>query len=230
MNKLFPRMNKLFPRMKHKRPQTTTNPLIGTFISLFVVHSKIREDVLVAESMQHLVDDPDEAITPIAIAGEEDEIISLTIPALYSFIAGSFGTMMNILLKAVGEFTQPLFTEDDDGMAAATWNSVHPYWHIGAVAFLAVAMISYMNQGLARYKATVFLPMYNTIYIMLSSIYGAIFFREFEGYGTTQWVIFPLGVIATVGGIAIMSMSGAKVCVLCFVFCVWLCKNTYIYS
>ena len=127
-------------------------------------------------------------------------------PALYGFVAGGMGALMNILLKATGEFGQAVI----EGTAHATWTTIHPYYHIVLVVLLALAMISYINQGLAQFNAVVYLPLYNCIYILLSSSFGALFFREFDDYNTLSWIMFPTGIVITIGGIALMSATGAK--------------------
>ncbi len=78
------------------------------------------------------------------------------LPALFGFVAGGLGAIMNILLKASGAFTEALIVGRDYG----TWKTVHPYYHIVLVVLLASAMISYINLGLERYDAVVFLPLY----------------------------------------------------------------------
>jgi hypothetical protein len=65
----------------------------------------------------------------------------------------------------------------------------------------------HINQGLRRYNAVLFIPLYNCFYIILSSTLGAITYKEFSSYTLAQWICFPLGIMMTVVGIFIMSLK-----------------------
>jgi hypothetical protein len=129
-------------------------------------------------------------------------------PVLYAYIAGALGALLNIMLKVVGEFTQGALS--GDVQASEGWSSIHPYYHLFAVILMAVGMISFINQGLERFPAVTFLPLYNCLFIILSTLFGALFFREFDTFGPTAVALFTLGVIITVSGIALISCSGGE--------------------
>jgi len=126
-------------------------------------------------------------------------------PAVFAFIAGGLGAILNIMLKVVGEFTQGALS--GEGEAQAAWDSIHPYYHLLVVFFLAFGMISFINQGLERFNASSYLNLYNCLFIILCTLLGALFFREFDTFGTKALIMFPLGIIVTLVGISIISWA-----------------------
>ena len=126
-------------------------------------------------------------------------------PVAYAFIAGFMGAILNIMLKIVGTFTQGALAGDPESVAI--WSTIHPYYTILAVAVLAVGQISFINQGLERFPAAVFLPTYNCIFTTAATLAGADFFEEFASFGTRAYVMFVLGISTTIGGIALISCS-----------------------
>jgi len=126
-------------------------------------------------------------------------------PALFAFVAGGLGALLNIMLKVVGEFTQGALS--GESQASAAWGSIHPYYHLFVVLLMAVGMISFINQGLERFPAVSFLPLYNCLFIVLSTLLGALFFREFDTFGTRAIILFPLGISITVLGISLISCA-----------------------
>lgn len=126
-------------------------------------------------------------------------------PALFAFVAGGLGAILNIMLKVVGEFTQGALSGDPQAMAA--WGSVHPYYHLLVVLLMAVGMISFINQGLERFPAVSFLPLYNCLFIVMCTLLGALFFREFDDFSARAIIMFPLGICITIFGISLISCS-----------------------
>jgi hypothetical protein len=126
-------------------------------------------------------------------------------PALFAFVAGGLGAILNIMLKVVGEFTQGALSGQEQ--AEAAWSSVHPYYHLLVVFFLAFGMISFINQGLERFPAVSFLPLYNCLFIVLCTLLGALFFREFDDFSVKASIMFPLGIIITILGISLISCN-----------------------
>lgn len=59
-------------------------------------------------------------------------------------------------------------------------------------------MISFINQGLERFNAVSFLPLYNCLFIILATLLGALFFREFDSFKLQAMIMFPLGIVTAV--------------------------------
>jgi len=129
-------------------------------------------------------------------------------PVAYAFIAGFMGAILNIMLKIVGEFTQEALAGEPE--AVSVWGTIHPYYHILALIVLAVGQISFINQGLERFPAALFLPTYNCIFTTAATLAGADFFEEFAGFGVKAYIMFVLGICTTIGGIAMISCTGGE--------------------
>ena len=69
------------------------------------------------------------------------------------------------------------------------------------IAF-AIAQLSYLNRGLAVYNAIKFLPIYNTLLLMVGVTCGAIYFQEYEAFHP---IWFPIGVFFEMCGILALS-------------------------
>ncbi|KAH9254081.1 hypothetical protein BASA81_007956 [Batrachochytrium salamandrivorans] len=130
-------------------------------------------------------------------------------PALFAFTAGGLGAVLNVLLKVVGEFSQGALSGWDPS-AQDVWSTVHPYYNIVFIALMAVGMISFINQGLERFPAVSFLPLYNCLFIVLSTLLGALFFKEFDDFSVKASIMFPLGICVTIVGISMLSMGMAN--------------------
>jgi hypothetical protein len=124
-------------------------------------------------------------------------------PLLYAFCAGGFGGVGNMFLKAGGELAAGAFTADSNSVGA--WSTPHPYYNLVLALVFCVLQLANINQGLRRYSAIMFLPMYNTCFVLLAGYTGALMYREFAKYSTLQWVLFPTGVSITLCGILIMT-------------------------
>lgn len=129
-------------------------------------------------------------------------------PALFAFTAGGLGAVLNVLLKVVGEFSQGALSGEPS--AQDVWSTPHPYYNIVFIALMAVGMISFINQGLERFPAVSFLPLYNCLFILLSTLLGALFFKEFDDFSVKASIMFPLGIFVTILGIAMLSMGTAN--------------------
>lgn len=132
--------------------------------------------------------------------------LNALIPVFYAFVAGGWGAIMNATLKAVGEIIQSA------GSAVINpWTTLIPYLQIIFCIFGAVLMISYINQGLGNFDAVVFLPLYNCLYIVLSSTYGGIFYIEFGGMTQLGLILFSIGIVTTFIGVGLLSLRGHKI-------------------
>jgi hypothetical protein len=74
---------------------------------------------------------------------------------------------------------------------------------------LAVAQISFINQGLALFDGTLFVPLYTALLIVCGVIFGSVYYMELECLGRLSWVMFPLGTVVTVSASLRLSALGA---------------------
>lgn len=128
-------------------------------------------------------------------------------PEFFAFTAGGFASLMQIAIKAMGELVTDLFDSAD----RSTWRTLWPYFHIVAIIFLAIGMISYINRGLQTYDAVLYTPLYFTNLIVLSSSLGLIFYKEYQDFDTWQMAIYPTGVVIVCTGILFMTLKGVNI-------------------
>ncbi|KAH9261381.1 hypothetical protein BASA81_000013 [Batrachochytrium salamandrivorans] len=149
-------------------------------------------------------------ISGVMVVRNPDRIKSpnlLTI--VIAFTAGGMGAVLNVFLKVVGEFLTGAIG-DDDMSAKLVWSTVHPYYSLLVIIIMAFGMISFISQGLEHSVAVLFLPVYNCLFIILSSVLGGLFFQEFDTLGSTGLILFPLGISVIVMGILVSVMGSAN--------------------
>jgi len=77
-----------------------------------------------------------------------------------------------------------------------------------ACAAPALAQLNYLNRGLQLYPQTVFIPVYNSLLVLLETTSGSIFYREYPAIlADVRWTsLFALGFGAVVVGIALFAL------------------------
>ena len=106
---------------------------------------------------------------------------------------------MSEMIKATVEGTADPFNE---GPMA--------FLFVALTVALAVAQISFINQGLALFDGTLFVPLYTALMIVCGVIYGSVYYDELECLDSLSWVTFPLGVVVVVTASLRLSAVGAK--------------------
>merc|ERR1711991_809984 len=66
-----------------------------------------------------------------------------------------------------------------------------------------------LNRSLARFDAMMFVPIYQSLLITLSTITGLIYFEDFNTMSFTNGFLFMLGVVLTLIGVGIISRRPA---------------------
>lgn len=125
---------------------------------------------------------------------------------LIAFTAGGMAALLNVFLKVLGEFTQAAIAGEE--AAIGVWSTIHPYYSLLLVILMAFGMISFISQGLEHSVAVLFLPVYNCLFIVLSSVMGGVFFQEFDHLSSLGVTLFPTGIVVIVVGI-MTSISGS---------------------
>ena len=150
---------------------------------------------------------------------EEKLWASAKIPIL-AYIPSSLGAVQIMVFKVVGELTKNTFTGYEesyvDTSSSSSTNSTNGinyktrmvktneflnpilYLYVFLVITLAVAQLSYLNRGLSKYNAIKFLPIYNTLLLMVGVTCGAIYFQEYDAFHP---VWFPIGCLLEMSGI-----------------------------
>jgi hypothetical protein len=120
-------------------------------------------------------------------------------PFYYGFVAGGFGALQTVFFKAVGV----LFKSSVVDKAGSPWGSPYPYIFGIITIVLAIAQLSYLNMGMARYDAVLVFPIYNAMFVLLSVLFGSLYYDEFSNFVTWQLVVFPVGITITLAGISL---------------------------
>ena len=131
-------------------------------------------------------------------------------PVFYAFVAAGFGCQQNVVFKVTGELTKDSVQGSGGGDEKGPWSYVFPYIHVVLIVFFASAQIMWINKGIHLFDAVLSLPLYNSFYIVLSGTWGFIYFDEMAKFDTFQWVMFPLGIAITIGGILLMTSKREK--------------------
>ena len=140
-----------------------------------------------------------------------------------AFIPAMLGSLQMMFFKVIGELTKNSMVgveEEEVKVINGTSTKViklilvnefltfEVYLFGIIVIFLAIFQIVYMNQGLKHYNAIKFLPVYNTLLLLSSSVVGSVYFKEYDFYHP---VAFPLGVFCISVGITLLSWKSEKI-------------------
>eukprot|EP00462_Mataza_sp_D1_P018082 CAMPEP_0175139372 /NCGR_PEP_ID=MMETSP0087-20121206/10863_1 /TAXON_ID=136419 /ORGANISM="Unknown Unknown, Strain D1" /LENGTH=332 /DNA_ID=CAMNT_0016422369 /DNA_START=369 /DNA_END=1364 /DNA_ORIENTATION=- len=128
-------------------------------------------------------------------------------PFYYAFVGGGLGALQNIFFKAVGTLLNSSAIDIQEDNEERPWSTVYPYLFIAICIILAVSQLSFLNKGMARYKAVLVFPLYNACYLTLSCFMGAAYYGEFKNFNTWQWVAFPVGIVITLVGVVLFIFS-----------------------
>jgi hypothetical protein len=130
-------------------------------------------------------------------------------PVLFATVAGAAGALSNVFFKALGEMAKGSLRAGDASDGA--WATIHPYYHLMLVVAFCTVQISFINQGLKRFTAVVYIPLYNCMFILLSGTMGAITYQEFNSFSTADFLVFFSGVVITVIGILVLAFFTPRI-------------------
>ena len=125
----------------------------------------------------------------------------------YAALAGIVGAQSVLLAKCVG--TLLVATVSGDSVLFFHWQS---YAIFLLLTLAVVVQIHYLNEGLRQFTSTYIIPVYQSFWILTSTVSGLVFFTEYRGVfdeaGTG--VGFPVGVLITVAGVYVLSQRGGE--------------------
>eukprot|EP00929_Paragymnodinium_shiwhaense_P007667 TRINITY_DN111575_c0_g1_i1.p1 TRINITY_DN111575_c0_g1~~TRINITY_DN111575_c0_g1_i1.p1 ORF type:complete len:373 (-),score=73.94 TRINITY_DN111575_c0_g1_i1:104-1222(-) len=113
---------------------------------------------------------------------------------LPAILAASTGCVANILLKALGEFVK----------AGISFPRCLLFLVVAIFPFAGL-QLNFVNRGLRLYMQTVFFPVYNALLVLANTVWGGIFYREYESiaHAGPRIVLFFLGVSCVMAGIVL---------------------------
>jgi len=126
----------------------------------------------------------------------------------YPIMAGVIGAQ-GVLIGNAGV---TCITEAYDGVGGP-WQG----WEIFLFIFFTVVCLSFvflqiafLNKGLERWDAMLEVPIMQSIWIVFCIIGGGVFFEEFKSFDLWQFFVFPLGVMITLSGVALLAYFRRK--------------------
>ncbi len=83
-------------------------------------------------------------------------------PVFFAYLCAMNGSLQNVVFKSVSELSNN----------SSSFSSYLIYICAVSAIFLAIMQLNWLNKGLAIFKGTVYLPIYNTAQILLSTAIG----------------------------------------------------------
>lgn len=123
---------------------------------------------------------------------------------MVSYVAGFLGGQQNLFLKGVGTFMGVAFS--GDGSVFADWLV---YVFIVGMVGLASTQLAFLNYGLAKFPALLFVPAYTILYIVSGTLVGLLFYQEYKLMSTVGWIMFSIGIVFI--GLAMVILSTKEV-------------------
>jgi magnesium transporter len=120
-------------------------------------------------------------------------------PVLYCMLAGLFGSQVLIFAKSVAELTRTSINGDQQFTQVLTY--VFIIGMLGSI-FIETHMLA---TALRFFDAMYVVPVFQCFFITLGAVAGGIYFNEFGRFDTQQSILFPLGVLITLSGVALLS-------------------------
>ncbi|KAF0688255.1 Aste57867_20125 [Aphanomyces stellatus] len=120
-------------------------------------------------------------------------------PLSYAGLAGTFGAQSVMFAKSTGELIKQSARGDNQFTKVLTYVII-----LGMV--LTISLQTHcLSLGLKYFDALYIVPVFQCFFISFSVIGGAVYFQEFKNFDTTQWIVFPVGVLITIAGVIVLS-------------------------
>jgi hypothetical protein len=88
------------------------------------------------------------------------------------------------------------------GLFFVYWQS---YFIITGMVASILLQIKWLNDGLMRFDSVSLIPIFQSFWILVSVMGGIVFFGEAIQFTVLQAIMFPLGVMITIGGVYMLS-------------------------
>lgn len=107
---------------------------------------------------------------------------------MVGYVAGFLGGQQNLFLKGVGVLLGAAFRGNHE-----IWKDWMLYLFVICMLVLAIVQLKFLNDGLARFEALLYVPAYTVIYIFSSTVVGLIFYQEYTLMSELGWAMFVVG-------------------------------------
>lgn len=126
-------------------------------------------------------------------------------PFTYCAISGAFGGQNILFGKMVAELLARTFSGDNQMKFFLTY--VFVICMLTSIFF----QLHFLAKALSSFDALYCVPVFQCFFIVFSTLAGAAYFSEFSRFNVTQSIIFPIGMILTLGGVYILSSRQMRV-------------------
>jgi len=137
------------------------------------------------------------------VAGAALPYAEYVLPATYATFSALFGTLSVVQAKILSE----LLTLQIEKGTPIFWgeNAWFTYVTLGAWLFLVGVWLFRMNEALSLYDPLFIIPLLQMNFILFAIVSGGIYFKEFNEFGTLNWLGFIAGVCLLFLGIYLLS-------------------------
>jgi hypothetical protein len=120
-------------------------------------------------------------------------------PLCYCAVSGIFGGQNILFGKIVAELFATTFRGDNQFIYFST------YFFVICVVCTIVLQMQFLAKALRFFDALYVVPVFQCFWIGTSTIAGACYFGEFDAFTVTQWIVFPISIFITLGGVYLLS-------------------------
>ncbi|OQS02391.1 hypothetical protein THRCLA_05234 [Thraustotheca clavata] len=117
----------------------------------------------------------------------------------YSGMGGLMGGQSVLFAKSTAELVKSAINGGD------CFQHPETYAIIVALGVCLVLQMHFLNGGLVNYDALSVVPIYQAYWIISGVMGGAIYFQEIRSFSEFQATMFVLGILTTIGGVALLA-------------------------
>jgi len=125
-------------------------------------------------------------------------------PVAYCALSGLAGGQSLLFGKMLAEMIGMSLRGDNQMIYGLT------YVFLACMLFCVACQLHFLAVGLSFYDAMLVVPIFQCFFISVSTLGGAAYFKEFGSFTTIQCIMFPLGFLATLIGVYILSSRKTK--------------------
>jgi len=123
-----------------------------------------------------------------------------TRPFLYASIGGVAGSFAVTFAKAFVELIKVTLSGQNEFLEPG------PYLVTLVLVLFSLMQVHYLNKGLMMFDALYIVPIYQTFWIIGNVFGGIMYYQEFNDFAPRELIMFPIGIIITLVGVAMLSV------------------------
>ncbi|KAI8354274.1 magnesium transporter NIPA-domain-containing protein [Mortierella sp. GBAus27b] len=127
-------------------------------------------------------------------------LLRFCLPLAYASLGGMMASYTVLFAKSLINLLVTSIFEGDN-----QFKSVIAWVILIVTVVTAVSQVYWINMGLKKYDALLQVPVFFTIWVLLDIVGGGIYYDEFRGFSTKQFVLFSLGVLIVFFGVALLA-------------------------